>query len=219
MPLLRYLGPEESLGEILFGLIMVLTFTLGAGIAIRAGEGAGSAQELLYAAIGCNIAWGIIDAVLYIMGKVFVRSRRVRLARAIKAAPDEVTALAAIRGEMEADLEPITQEGDRYRLYRGVYELITRSELPRTRVTRDDLIGAVTVFFLVFMTALPAAAPFLLVSDSWLALRLSNLLLTILLFVVGYLWARHTIANPWFAGVGVMALGIVLVVVAIALGG
>ena len=105
MPILRHLEPAESLGEILFGLIMVLTFTLGAGIAVRTGAGAGDARELLYATLGCNIAWGIIDAALYIMGNMFVRSRRARLAWAVKAAPDEAAALAAIREEMEPGLE------------------------------------------------------------------------------------------------------------------
>jgi VIT1/CCC1 family predicted Fe2+/Mn2+ transporter len=81
------------------------------------------------------------------------------------------------------------------------------------------LMGAVAVFSLVVMTALPAAAPFLLIDDPWLALRLSNLLLTILLFIVGYRWARHTNANPWLAGLAVTALGVVLVAIAIPLGG
>ena len=103
---------QASLGEILFGLIMVLTFTLGAGIAVRAGEGAGDARELLYAAIGCNIAWGIIDAVLYVMGQVFARSRRGRLLRAINAASDETAALAAIR----AELEPVLSRSRRKRI-------------------------------------------------------------------------------------------------------
>jgi VIT1/CCC1 family predicted Fe2+/Mn2+ transporter len=219
VPFLRHLDPGESLGEILFGLIMVLTFTLGASIAIRVGEGAGDARELLYAAIGCNLAWGIIDAVLYVMGNVFARSRRVRLIRAIKAAPDEVAALTAIRNEMEPGLESITQEGDRDRLYRSIYTSVARSEPQKTRVTRDDLMGAIAVFLLVFITALPAAAPFLLVNDLWLGLRLSNLLLIILLFLVGYRWAHHTDANPWLAGLAVTALGVLLVAVAIPLGG
>jgi len=219
LPFLRHLDPGESLGEILFGLIMVLTFTLGASIAIRVGEGAGDARELLYAAIGCNIAWGVIDAVLYVMGQVFARSRRVRLIRAIRAAPNEVAALTAIRNEMGPDLESITQEEDRDRLYRSIYASVARSEPPKTRVTRDDLMGAITVFLLVFMTALPGAAPFLFIDDAWLALRLSNLLLTILLFLVGYRWAHHTEANPWLAGLAVTALGVVLVALAIPLGG
>jgi len=216
---LRYLSPAESVGEILFGLIMVLTFTLGAAIAVGAGEGEGSARELLYAAIGCNIAWGIIDAVLYILGSKFVRGRRARLFRAIKAAPDESSALAAIRQEIEPGLESITREEDRDRLYRGIHALIMSYEPARTRVTRDDLMGAVAVFVLVFATALPAAVPFLLVDDPQLALRLSNLILIALLFIVGYRWALHTDTNPWLAGLGVMIIGVVLVAIAIPLGG
>jgi VIT1/CCC1 family predicted Fe2+/Mn2+ transporter len=216
---LRHLDPAESLGEILFGLIMVLTFTLGAGIAVRAGEGTDGARELLYAAIGCNTAWGIIDAVLYVMGNMFMRSRRSRLIRAIKAAPDESTALAAVRSELEAGLESITSEEDRERLFRSIQALIARAAPAPTRVTRDDLFGATAVFLLVFATALPAAVPFLVVDDAWLALRLSNLLLVGLLFIVGHRWARYTNANPWLAGFGVMMLGVVLVAIAIPLGG
>ena len=64
----RYLDPASSLGEILFGLIMTLTFTLGAGIIIE-DEGREGARQLLIAVIGCNLAWGIIDAALYIVGR------------------------------------------------------------------------------------------------------------------------------------------------------
>ncbi len=219
MRFLRHLDPADTLEEILFGLIMVLTFTLGAGIAVRAGEETDGARELLYAAIGCNLAWGVIDAAFYVMGNVFVRSRRIRLVRAVKAAPDAAAALAAIRSELEPDLASIAPEEDRDRLYRGIHALAARTEPARVRVTRDDLLGAVAVFFLVFATALPAAVPFLLIGEPWLALRLSNLLLIGLLFIVGYRWAGHTNANPWLAGLGVMMLGVVLVAVAIPLGG
>jgi hypothetical protein len=57
------LDPDESLGEILAGLIMVLTFTLAAGVISRGGQD--GVRTLLFAAVGCNLAWGIIDAVFY----------------------------------------------------------------------------------------------------------------------------------------------------------
>ena len=66
----RYLDPASSLGEVLFGLIMTLTFTLGAGIIIE-DQGREGARELLIAVIGCNIAWGIIDGALYLAGQLF----------------------------------------------------------------------------------------------------------------------------------------------------
>ena len=69
----RYLDPGERLGEVLFGLIMVLTFTLTAGLTI--GDTPDARRELLIAAIGCNIAWGIIDGGMYIMGAMLGRAR------------------------------------------------------------------------------------------------------------------------------------------------
>ena len=76
-----YLKPNESLSEIVAGLIMVLTFTLAASA--LSGGGQDAARAALIGAIGCNTAWGIIDGVLYMMDGIFERNRRIRLARAI----------------------------------------------------------------------------------------------------------------------------------------
>ena len=70
----KYLDPATSMGEVLFGLIMTLTFTLGAGLIIEE-EGREGARQLLIATIGCNIAWGIIDGALYLAGQLFDRGR------------------------------------------------------------------------------------------------------------------------------------------------
>jgi VIT1/CCC1 family predicted Fe2+/Mn2+ transporter len=153
------------------------------------------------------------------MSSIFIRGRRARLVRAIRTVSDEHAALAAIRREIEPGLESITRQDDRDRLYRSILSLIAHTEPRRLQVTRDDFMGALNTFLLVFATALPAAVPFLFVGDPWLALRLSNLLLVGLLFIVGYCWARYTDASPWLAGLGVMLLGIVLVAIAIPLGG
>jgi VIT1/CCC1 family predicted Fe2+/Mn2+ transporter len=209
----RHLDPAESLGEILFGLIMVLTFTLGASVA------GGWERGLILAAVGCNVAWGIIDGALFVMSRVFERSRRGRLIRAIREAPDAAAAVDAVRREMEPGLEGVTEPADRDRLYRSVHALIANGTPARVRLRRDDWLGALAVFALVTATALPAAAPFLVLRDPHVALRVSNWLLVALLFVVGWRWARHTDANPWVAGTASMGLGVLLVAVAIALGG
>jgi len=59
MTIFEHLSPGERLGELLFGLIIPLTFTLGAGIAV--GDSERASASLLYATLGCNVAWGIID--------------------------------------------------------------------------------------------------------------------------------------------------------------
>jgi len=138
------LDPDESLGEILAGLIMVLTFTLAAGVVSRGGQD--GVRTVLLAAVGCNLAWGIIDAVFYVMTNAFVRRRRARLFRAVSAAASEDAALATIRHELDPELEAITRPEDRERLYRGIHILLANGKPLRTGVTRDDLIGAFVTF-------------------------------------------------------------------------
>ncbi len=62
----RLLDPTERLSEILFGLIMVLSFTCSFSVATERGRA--DVRNMLVAALGCNLAWGIIDAVFYLMG-------------------------------------------------------------------------------------------------------------------------------------------------------
>jgi hypothetical protein len=215
---LSYLKPSESLTEVVAGLIMALTFALGASV--LSGGGADGARAALVGVIGCNAAWGIIDGVLYMMASTFDRNRHLRIRRAIASAADEAVALAAIRSELDRYLASVTHVEDRERLYRSIRNaLAQRRQPPHTGLVRDDLMGAIEIFSLVFATALPAVLPFLVIDHPWLALRLSNLLVVGLLFVVGYHWAKHVDVNPWWAGLGLLSLGLTMVAVAIPLGG
>jgi hypothetical protein len=213
----RYIDPSDWWGEVLFGLIMVLIFTLGARSVVAKGEGA--TYDLLVAVVGCNIGWGIISGGMFVIDALFERSRKVRLARSVQEAPDEEHALAVIRDELDTDLEAVTSDEVRAHLYRHILDNVKTMELPKTRVTRADLFGALVVFVLVALTTVPAVLPFLVIGDLRLALRTSNLLLVGMLFVVGYRWAGQTNTNPWLAGVSVMVVGLGMVVVAELLGG
>ena len=57
----RLLEPIDRVSEVLFGLIMVLTFTGSLSIA-EAGHS--EIRTMLIGALGCNLAWGVIDGVL-----------------------------------------------------------------------------------------------------------------------------------------------------------
>ncbi|HTO58811.1 MAG TPA: hypothetical protein VMJ74_13510 [Pseudomonadales bacterium] len=211
------LDPASHLGEILFGLIMTLTFTLGAGVLLGGGEGA--SRELLRAALGCNVAWGVIDAALYLLGVFFDRGRLARLGRAIAATNDPLEARALVASELDEVLVPITAEQTREALYDHVATRVRSTPRRSPGLTGQDLIAALVIFVTVVGATLPAAAPFLLIDDPRLALRASNLVLVALLFGVGFRWARFTSVGPWVAGAALMSLGIALVAIAIALGG
>jgi hypothetical protein len=213
----RYLSPGDSLSEILFGLIMTLTFTLGAGVLVR--ESPDAARELLAATIGCNLAWGIIDALMYLGGQRFERGRKERLADAIRSAASEDEASRLVAGELDELLAHVTEPGDRDALYRKIAHSVQRNELPPRGIAGDDVRGALASFLLVLFSSIPAAVPFLFIERSWVALRISNAILIGLLFVVGYRWARHTNLPPVRVGLALTVGGVALVAVAIALGG
>lgn len=213
----RFLDPAESLAEILFGLIMALTCTLGASLLM--GIDREGLRATLIAALGCNIAWGIIDAALYVMGKIFVRSRNRRLMRAVHAAPDDTAALALVRDALEPRLEAHGREKDREQLYRSLHGIVVRDVPAPVRITMDDLQSALAVFVLVVGAALPSVVPFFLIGDPQLALRAANVVQVVLLFVVGFHWARSIGANGWWTGLVMMLAGVLLVGIAVVLGG
>src|SRR5215468_5364096 len=114
----KYLDPASHLGEILFGLIMVLTVTLTAGL--TAPEGPEGMRQMLLAALGGNIAWGIIDGVMYVMGGMTDRAEKARLIEAVQAAPDDRAALDFIRKKIEPRFETLTRPEDREAFCRSI---------------------------------------------------------------------------------------------------
>jgi hypothetical protein len=213
----RYLDPTESLGEVLFGLIMVLTFTLGAGVIAE--EVKESTTRMLLGIVGCNVAWGLIDGGIYVISSMFDRSRKARLLQSIQKATSEEDALAMVGRELDPRLEPFTSFEERKRLYPAILKRLVNVMPERTRVKKDDIYGAIAVFWLVFYSTIPAAAPFLVFSDRFVALRASNLLLLAMLSLVGYRWARATNSNPWIFASILLLVGLAMVSIAMALGG
>jgi VIT1/CCC1 family predicted Fe2+/Mn2+ transporter len=213
----RHLDPASRMGEILFGLIMVLSVTLTAGLTVA--EGKEGVRQLLVAALGCNIAWGIIDGIMYVMNCVAERSIRSRLVRSIQGASDPQSALAIIRTQVEPELESLAGPNDREDLYRAMLKHLTQAEAHRTTIEKDDFKGGLACFLLVFASCLPVVVPFLIFSSPTRALRVSNFLLIALLFFVGRKWAAYANTNRLLAGLAMVAIGLALVGVAILLGG
>src|SRR5215475_1731174 len=124
----RHLDPASRMGEVLFGLIMVLSITLTAGLSVT--EGKEGVRQLLVAAIGCNIAWGIIDGIMYVMNCMAERSIQARLIQEIQGAPDSEAALGIIRNQVEPELETLAGSEDRESLYRAMLKYLSRPRVP-----------------------------------------------------------------------------------------
>ena len=210
----RALDPIARVSEVLFGLIMALTFTgtLSAATADRE-----EVRTLLVGVIGCNIAWGLVDAVMFLMSSLTERGHGLLTIQAVRSAASPAAAHRVIAGAvppiLASTLEPVTLEHIR----RG---LLGITDLPASpALTKRDWLGALAVFLLVFLSTFPIVVPFLVFKNVRLALRLSNLVALVMLFVTGSWLARHGGHNPLWTGLSMMLLGVVLVGITIALGG
>lgn len=210
----RILDPLERLSEILFGLIMALTVTGAVSIATADRL---EIRTMVIAALGCNVAWGIIDAGMYLMARLAERGRNSLTAKAIRDTPDAETAHRIIANELPEPFVSIFQPAQ-LELIRERIGQTPFSSL-RPRLTGHDFLGAVGVCILVILSTVPVVIPFVFIQDVRLALRISNVIALILLFLCGFLFGRYVGLRPWRAGVAMVAVGTTLVSIAIALGG
>jgi VIT1/CCC1 family predicted Fe2+/Mn2+ transporter len=96
---------------------------------------------------------------------------------------------------------------------------LARVSAPPASLGREDYAGAFGVFVLVVLATFPVVLPFLFIADVATALRVSNVLALAMLFIGGWLLGRYAAGQPWRYGLGMTAVGLVLVVIIIALGG
>jgi hypothetical protein len=216
--LARHLDPGSVMGEILFGLIMTLTFTLGASLVIEE-EGREGARAMLIGIVGCNIAWGLIDGVLYVLGIMFERGRMRRVGFSVREAGSPEQARALVAKELDDYLVPVTEPGEREGLYSSIVSRLKQSPPAPNKLQREDWLGGLGACWLVIACSIPAVIPFLLIDDLHRALRVSNGILLALLFLVGYRHAKHTTAQPLLTGLIFLLVGVFLVALTIRLGG
>jgi VIT1/CCC1 family predicted Fe2+/Mn2+ transporter len=210
----RILEPIDRVSEVLFALIMVLTFT---GSLSAAEAGRADIRAMLIGALGCNLAWGLIDGVMYLMGCLAEKGRDLSMLRAMRGAagPDEARRIVA-----EA-LPPVVASVVRPTELASLSERLGALPVPDggARLGRDELLGALAVFLLVFLSTLPVVIPFLFIHEPLRALRVSNAVALAMLYLTGHSLGRLTGHRPWLSGLAMVGIGAVLVAITMALGG
>ena len=211
----NHLDPASRLGEVLFGLIMALGFTG----AVRLGHEEADNHALFVGILGCNLAWAIVDGVMFVLSGLFENGRKARLIRSVLSATSEETALKAIGEEIDAPLLALTTPDELLRLKRGVLGLVQRAGPDRAHIQRGDLLGGMAVTLLIAVSTLPIVAPYLLIASPDLAVRLSHGIALSMLFLLGTWWGRVVGANPFWVGTSLTMVGALLVLLTIAMGG
>jgi hypothetical protein len=209
----RLLDPIDRISEILFGLIMAVTIVGSLSVA-TAGEA--EIRTVMLAALGCNLAWGLVDAVMYVVRTATERSRLLVLGKRIRSA-DAASARQLIARAMPEHLAAMVGanelEGMRQRL----------AALPpdeRALLRPRDFLEAAAIFTMVVLATFPVVVPFMIVQETAKAFRFSQVITLVMLFFAGTALGRYAgHAKPVRLGVGMAVFGAVLIAIVKALGG
>lgn len=185
------LDPMERISETLFGLIMALTFICSLSIASGAGI---NIRTMLMGALGCNLAWGIVDGGLYLLARINDRGDKALTLRAIRQAPDPETAQRIISDALPAQLAAILPL-DQLEVLRKTLQQLPEPFLG-PRLTKRDWTGALGLCLLSFLSTFPLTIPFVLLRDPRLALHVTYVVAIVMLFCCGYVFGVRSGLRP-----------------------
>ena len=148
------LSPIDRVSELLFGLFMALTF-VGAVSVAEAGHD--EIRKMFAAALGCNLAWGLVDAVMYLVRTVTDRGRSLTLVRSVRAAADAATGRRLIESSLSRGGASLVSDAE-IEAIRG--RIVARTSLPaRPGLHASDLLAAVGIFLIVVASTFPSCCP------------------------------------------------------------
>ena len=207
------LSPFERGAEIIFGILMAISVTAAAEI--TAG-GEANVRELMLAALGCNLAWGLIDGVIYLLQLQFERHRVHRMALELRSIESE----DAFRARVAAEVPPLVAQAMTADSYRYIHRAVQGYRQARPAYwSRQEFATAGLICALVFGSTFPLVLPFILMQEPYLALRVSHGVAVVMLFFLGWKLGRWSGASPVGSGALLAMVGVLLAVLCVALGG
>jgi VIT1/CCC1 family predicted Fe2+/Mn2+ transporter len=204
----------DRVSEMLFGLFMALTFV---GVVSLAEGGREEVRAALAAALGCNLAWGLADAVMYLIRTITTRGKSITVVRAVRAAASPEAGRQVIGNSLSRTAAGLLAAAE-IEAIRG--RIIALPDVPeRPRLNGNDLLAALAVFLIVVASTFPVALPFVVFDDVRTALAVSRGIALAMLFLGGLALGRYAGYGGWKVGFMMAGLGAVLVAAIVALGG
>ena len=188
----RVIEPAERIAEVLFGLIMVLTFT---GSLSVAEAGRDDVRAMLIGALGCNLAWGVIDGLFYLMGCLAEKGRNLAAYKAVLNATTAGRGTRRDSGRAAAARRVAAQTRGARRPARARAADCRRRRIAHGSTARTGS-AAWAVFLLVFIATFPVAIPFMFIDSAPIAMRVSNAVAVAMLFAAGFAYGKVIHRSP-----------------------
>ena len=171
------LSPVDRVSEMLFGLFMALTFT---GAVSVAEQGDAQIRTMFIAALGCNLAWGLVDAVMYLVRTVTDRGRVLSLIHAVRAAPDAQAGRGLIERSLSKGAAGLVSSTE-IEAIRG--RVLALPDVPaRPELNRGDALAALAIFLIVVGATFPVVLPFMMFDEVGAAKNVSRAVALAMLF-------------------------------------
>lgn len=208
------LNPVDRIAEVLFGLIMVLSFT---GAISASNDGRQEIHQLLWAALGCNLAWGLVDAIMYLMNVIIERGHALKILKKLEASNRDEDSIEILKEEIQPLVSTLLSNEVLADLAKRIKQISPPSK--KYLLSVNDFIAGLQIFLLVFLCTLPVALPFAIFKDVGAALRVSNLIALFLLFTGGFILAGYGGFRRFITALLYTLIGLALVFLTMALGG
>jgi hypothetical protein len=208
------LNTEDRVSEILFGIIMTLTFTCTYSVISSDGT---PLKNMLHGAIGSTIAWGIVDAVMYLIMLLTYREREFTFLNFIQKSKDKDKANQLINDSLPAAIAQLMPQREIEALRQKLLHI--PAPTVQKRLTFKDYMAAIFIFLIVIFSTFPVVLPFLFFEDTPTAMRVSNFIAILMMFGCGWSLGKYAGRKSFYMGMMVSLIGIVLVLTTILLGG
>jgi VIT1/CCC1 family predicted Fe2+/Mn2+ transporter len=210
----RLLSPVDRVAEIFFGLIMALTFTCT--ISVMESDKA-VVKDMLIGAITCNVAWGLVDAIMYLLMSVTENGRSLTIFNFVRRTDNVDKAHLFITEALPPLIASTMERQD----IENIRQKLLQFPQPPTsnKLTFKDYKRGLGIFILVFLSTFPVVIPFIFIGNLQIALRISNAIAIVIMFFCGWIWGKHAGRNPFVMGALMSLLGAILVLITILLGG
>ena len=208
------LSPVDRVSELLFGLFMALTFV---GAVSVAESGRDEIRTMFVAALGCNLAWGLVDAVMYVVRTITERGKALTLLRSVQRASDAAEGRRLIEERLSRVAAGLVSMPEIEAMRMRIVALDPAPARPTLQ--RDDLLASLAIFIIVVAATFPVVLPFAIFSDVATAKWVSRWVALAMLFLGGLALGRYAGYGSWRVGLMMVGLGTALVIAINALGG
>ena len=211
---------SESMGAMLFGVLMTIIAISTLTIAGTETEVAASGTLIAATVIAINLGHGIIHGYMIIFERGFERGKYLKHALDIKASDNQHDAITRL--EEDINNSPFGELSSKLKkeIALQMHEKLKRLNQPSPlRTKREDYFAGFYNGSLVFFVSLLVVLPLLIVPNLQYGAIMAGAIGTLCLGILGWYHAKYMFRNKLLTAIGVAIAGLTIVVITVALGG